>query len=241
MPVRTQTLRAELKWLADALGAVRDLDVQLERMDEMQQWAEGFVGADHAAPLDHLRTLLEAERDEARVDLLDALDSPRWDRLRTGLISLARQGPNRRLVETRIPAAVAVPPLVAERHRKVVKAAKRAKRSGVATDFHQLRIKCKRLRYSLEFTSGLYGKGTQRFVAKLTSLQDALGLMQDAEVASVRLYALATGSPGTLPADTVFVMGGVASTTGRSPTACTGRWPSASASSTAAPGTTWST
>jgi CHAD domain-containing protein len=222
LPARAPALRAELKWLADALGAVRDLDVQLERMDEMSEWAAGWVGADHEAPLDHLRHLLEAERDLARRDLLDALDSPRWERLSSGLVSMARQGPNRRLAQVRVPAAVAVPPLVMERHAGVAKAAKRAKRTGVAADYHRLRIRCKRLRYSLEFTSGLYGSGTQKFVRELTSLQDALGLMQDAEVASVRLYALVTGSDSaghagaddpsgaSLPATTVFVMGGVA-------------------------------
>jgi triphosphatase len=222
LPARAQTLRSELKWLADALGAVRDLDVQLEGMDQMAEWAQGWVGTDHAAPLDHLRALLEAERDVARADLLDALDSPRWERLSAALVTMARQGPNRRLTESRIPAALAVPPLVAERHRSVMKAARRAKRTGVAEDYHRLRIRCKRLRYSLEFTSGLYANGAQRFVRKLTGLQDSLGLMHDAEVASLRLYALATGPTGTaaserpsdraelLPPATVFVMGGVA-------------------------------
>lgn len=215
LPSRAQALRVELKWLADALGAVRDLDVQLERMDEMSAWAATWADAAHAAPLGHLRTLLRTEREAARADLLDALDSPRWERLAGGLVSLARQGPNRRLHTARVPAAIGVPPLVQERHRAVSKAARRARRTGAAADFHRLRIRCKRLRYSLEFTAGLYGGAAQKFVRKLVGLQDNLGLMQDAEVASSRLYALATGKArpggaGALPADTVFVMGSVA-------------------------------
>ena len=79
----------------------------------------------------------------------------------------------------------------------------------MVADFHRLRIRCKRLRYSLEFSSELYGGRTARFVRQLTALQDQLGLMQDAEVASARLADLATGE-AHLPAATVFVMGGVA-------------------------------
>jgi phosphoenolpyruvate-protein kinase (PTS system EI component) len=102
-----------------------------------------------------------------------------------------------------------MPDLVVTRHDKVARAAKRAKKSGVVSDFHRLRIACKRLRYALEFSSEVYGGRTSRFVRQLTVLQDELGLMQDAEVASNRLADLATGE-AHLPAATVFVMGGLA-------------------------------
>ena len=104
----------------------------------------------------------------------------------------------------------AVPVLVNARHRAVVRAARRAKRSGQAPDFHRLRIRGKRLRYSLEFTASLYGGRAERFVRSLARLQDGLGLMQDAEVATERLRALATAPGSTLPPATVFAMGEVA-------------------------------
>ena len=141
--------------------------------------------------------------------MLSGLDSVRWERLAKGLASMVQQGPARRSVAARVPAVIAMPELVVTRHEAVAKAAKRAKRSGVVSDFHRLRIRCKRLRYALEFSSELYGGRTARFVRQLTALQDELGLMQDAEVASVRLADLATGE-AHLPAATVFVMGGVA-------------------------------
>ena len=75
-----------------------------------------------------------------------------------------------------------VPDLIGSRHVAVVKAARRAKRSGEAEDFHRLRIRCKRLRYSLEFGSELYGGRTGRYTRQLTKLQNQLGLLQDAEV-----------------------------------------------------------
>ena len=212
LPVRAQVFRAELGWLARLLGAVRDLDVQLENLAAMSfSDADLALNPEHGGgdPLAELSALLEGEREVARADMLQGLDSVRWDRLAKGLTVMAQQGPARRSLATRVPAAIGLPELVLTRHQKVAKAAKRAKRSGVVTDFHALRIRCKRLRYALEFSSEVYGGRTSRFVRSLTVLQSELGEMQDAEVASLQLTALATGDTH-LPAATIFVMGGVA-------------------------------
>jgi CHAD domain-containing protein len=212
LPVRARTFRFELGWLAGVLGAVRDLDVQLEGQAEMSITAQGWadlLGSEHLDPLADLTSLLGRERDAARDAMLGALDSVRWDRLSGGLASMAQQGPLRRSTATRLPAVVAVPELVEARHHAVVKAASRAKHSGLAPDFHRLRIRCKRLRYSLEFTSELYEGRTGRYTKRLATLQDQLGLLQDGEVAAARLADLATGETH-LPPSTIFVMGGVA-------------------------------
>jgi triphosphatase len=212
LPSRAVAVREELRWIAAELGAVRDLDVQLVDMEEMGRWSEEWAGGGRGAALVHLRTLLEIEREEARRGLLDALDSPRWERLAAGLVALARQGPSRRVPGARVPAAIAAPPLLDERHRAMRAAARRAHRSQAAHDFHRVRIRGKRLRYTLEFTSALYGQPAVRFAKTLTRLQDMLGCMQDAEVASLRLLTLATEPPPgvLLPPATVFVMGGIA-------------------------------
>jgi len=211
LPVRVSTVRTELGWLAAVLGEVRDFDVQLEHMDDMGEWriawAAGEAGVD---PLVHLRDLLVARREQAREHLLAALESSRYEKLTSTLTQMAVVGPSRRNAAARIPAVVSVPDLVAPRHRSVVKGARRAKRSGVEEDFHRLRIRCKRLRYSLEFTSDLYGGRAERFVKRMAKLQDALGLMQDAEVATAQLLAITAESGAELPSLTVFAMGSVA-------------------------------
>ena len=155
-----------------------------------------------------LTSLLLAERETARAEMLAALDSARWDRLKNGMTAMVQQGPHRRSTATRLPALAAVPDLIGSRHVAVVKAARRAKRSGEAADFHRLRIRCKRLRYSLEFSAELYAGRTKRYTRQLTKLQNQLGLLQDAEVAANRLSELAMTAH--LPASTIFVMGGVA-------------------------------
>jgi triphosphatase len=210
LPVRAQTFRQELGWLAGVLGDVRDLDVQLEGLaDAHAEPVHPGVASPGHSPLADLTALLERERREARAELLRALDSVRWERLARGLTAMAQQGPARRSLATRVPAVVGLPELVRARHDAVAKAAKRARKSGVVSDFHRLRIRGKRLRYALEFSSDVYGGRTARYVRQLAGLQDELGHMQDAEVASVRLAQLATGE-AHLPAATVFEMGAMA-------------------------------
>jgi CHAD domain-containing protein len=213
LPVRARTYRDELSWLAGVLGGVRDLDVQQEAMDEMAEavagWGSLLGSAPDEDPVAILRELLARDREAARATMLGALDSPRWDRLQRGLAQMVQQGPLRRSTATRLPAVIGVPELVGARHEAVAKAAKRAKKSDAAADFHRLRIRCKRLRYSLEFSAELYEGRTARYIRRLTALQDRLGHLQDSEVAAARLAALAT-SEEHLPAATVFVMGGVA-------------------------------
>ena len=207
LPVRAARLRAELGWLAAVLGEVRDLDIQLGRFDD---WTEEMPG-DLRSALDELADVLVLRREGARVDLLEALDSRRYERLVSGLASMLEQGPSRRSTSARQDAVVVLPTLIDECHKSAAKAAKRAKRTGIAGDFHRLRIRCKRLRYSIDFASSLYGSDTKRFSKQLARLQDELGSMQDAEVAGERLRQLAVTEEGSqLSHLTVFAMGGVA-------------------------------
>ena len=207
LPVRAHHLHAELGWLAALLGEVRDLDIQIGRFDE---WTDEMSG-DHREALDELAELLVSQRARARAALLEALDSKRYDRLVSGLAAMLAQGPSARSSAARTAAVTAVPALVAERHRGARKAARRATRTGVASDYHRLRIRCKRLRYALEFATGLYDGELRGFVRQMTRLQDTLGAMQDAEVASSRLASIALTDEGaSLSRATIFAMGGVA-------------------------------
>jgi CHAD domain-containing protein len=185
---------------------VRDLDVQVDRVG---QWSTEVPPHDRGA-LGDLARLLGQHRDEARRHLLASLESSRYERLVTSFSAMLQQGPSRRVAAARAPAAVVVPDLLRARHRAVTKAAKRARRSRLPDDFHRLRIRCKRLRYALEFVSELYRGQTTKYVRALVRLQDALGQMQDARVAAERLHDLVVDEGPALSTLTVFVMGGVA-------------------------------
>jgi triphosphatase len=207
LPARAAHVHEELGWLAGVLGAVRDLDIQLENLD---RWTEDLSGLQRQA-LDELGDLLVRQHQVARVALLQALDSRRYERLVAALTGMLDRGPLRRAPGTQLAALAALPELIDARHKDAQKAARRAKRTGLVTDFHRLRIRCKRLRYAIEFTGDLYGGDVKRYARRIAALQDSLGLIQDAEAAATRLKALALGEDGaSLSRATVFAMGMVA-------------------------------
>lgn len=206
LPVRAGHVRAELGWVADALGRVRDLDVQLERVEQFSAAAApGSTGA-----LKDLAELLHQRRQEARAALLACVESARYERLVASYAAMLQRGPLRRAGPANAPAVLAVPDLIRSRHGAVTKAAKKARRSGNLDDFHRLRIRGKRLRYATEFVSELYGAPAKRYVKTVVKLQDALGSMQDARVAAEQLHAVAVEEHDGLSRDTVFVLGGLA-------------------------------
>jgi triphosphatase len=211
LPPQFTALAPELKWLAEVLGSVRDLDVQLERLDDSPEWHGPWAtAAVEPSPVEELRAVFGRERDAARAVLLQALESPRYERLTTGLLALAQQGGGQRSVAGHLPATAVAPGLVERRHRAAVKAARRARRSGEPHDFHRLRIRCKRLRYALEFVQPLYGEPARQFARRLAKLQDLLGGVQDGQVAMERLHALALRAQPPLSRAAVFLMGSVA-------------------------------
>jgi CHAD domain-containing protein len=117
---------------------------------------------------------------------------------------LARSGPASR------PARALAPELIENRFRAVRKAGARIGPVSPASDYHRLRIRCKRLRYALEFLADLFPGETAPLVKRLVTVQDVLGLHQDADVAIERLRHLAVSSRGGLDPATIFAMGEIA-------------------------------
>src|SRR5690606_27761186 len=77
LPPAMEHFRDELQWVGHELGAVRDLDVQIEGLERLRaasSWED-------AAALRPLIEVIEGERREERVRLLELLDSPRFDAL----------------------------------------------------------------------------------------------------------------------------------------------------------------
>jgi triphosphatase len=211
LPPQFAALSPELAWLTQVLGSVRDLDVQLDRLDSSPEWQSTWASTPGTtAPVDELRAVMTRERDRARAILLHALDSPRYERLTSGLMALAQQGAGQRSASGHLPATGVLPGLIEQRHRAAVKASRRARRSGEAADFHKLRIRCKRLRYALEFVQDVYGEPATHFIRRLARLQDLLGGLQDCEVSMDRLHSLATRAQPPLSRASVFLMGTVA-------------------------------
>lgn len=204
LPVRSRALQAEMKWLGAVLGAVRDLDVQIE---QAREWADAST---EAGALHELVEFLEGRRRLARAALLEALDSRRYARLMTSFESFLRAGPLRRSTASRTPAVIAAPDVILARYRKVRRRGRRLTADSDPADFHALRIQCKRLRYALESVTDLYGKPARRAAGRLAAVQDVLGAHQDAYQAIRQLRSIATQEGLDLSPATVFGMGEVA-------------------------------
>jgi CHAD domain-containing protein len=206
LPVRFARFRDELGWVADALGAVRDLDVQLEQLDE---WVAASAEEDTGA-LEPLRQILETQRSEAREGMLAMLDSGRYERLVAAFTDGLRRGPLKTSSTSRQPVLGAAPDLILERYGTVRKRGRRIVKDAPSSDYHRLRISCKRLRYTLEFLWEVYPKEIAPLVKRLVSVQDILGLHQDAFVAVRRLRSTVAEQGGSLAPATIFAMGIVA-------------------------------
>jgi len=202
LPVEAERLRPELAWIGQTIGAVRDLDVQLAQLDE---WVAAAPEPDRE-PLSRLRGLLVSEREQARAEMLQALDSARYERFvrRFGTMLRSRTG------SRTDPALSGAPDLVEGRHRALRKAMRRARRNGEPASYHRLRIVAKRFRYALEFLADVYPGETKQVVRRTVALQDTLGAYQDGSVAIARLRQLTAEHGATLGAETVFAMGEIA-------------------------------
>ena len=165
--------RAEFRWLQQATGPTRDLDVYLDEL-------EG--GADLAP----LRAVLGEHRVHERAAMVRALRSPRTQRLLEEWSTFVARMPD-------APQAGrddALRPIAAVAAERIARVYKRLVRMGAAIDeasapeaLHDLRKKGKELRYLLEFFAPLFPEpAVGPMVTSLKALQDTLGRFQDREV-----------------------------------------------------------
>jgi triphosphatase len=200
-PAPVDELLGELKWLAECLGAVRDLDVQIESVRTVA--TELRPSAEALAPL---LAAFESRRATARHDMLQALNGPRYVALVSALSAVVAQSPGMWPGPASEPAVMTLPELVRGRYRRFRKAARKASPTAASPDLHRARIRAKQLRYSLEFVSGVYGKRTRRLIQRIVRIQDVLGAIQDAAVMEQRLASLGQIS-FELPGPSAFLLG----------------------------------
>ena len=181
-PGRTKRYRNGLREIASRLGAVRDLDVLLEAADIYR--ADLPVSEQRA--LEPLLTDWREHRDDARVLLVRELDSEGYRRWVDDYRDFVRTE-----------GAAVMPVLPTQPHRVRDTAASRiwtayeqvrgyepVLRWADVETLHELRIAGKWLRYTLEFARDALGDDAAPLIARVTVLQDHLGLMNDADVSA---------------------------------------------------------
>ncbi len=205
LPEQADFYRNELKWVAGALGEVRDLHVQIEQLEglssEQEEDSDAFgevVGA------------LEKRRVEARERMLQALDSDRYDRFVSSYTGMLGRSPQEEEHDEGVanePIVVVASDLVPRRYKKWRKAGKDLSEGSPPEEYHEFRKEGKRLRYTLEFLKDVYGeKPTVGLIKPLKELQDGLGRHQDLIVAAGLLENVAADAR-RLSSRTAFAMG----------------------------------
>jgi CHAD domain-containing protein len=174
----TSALRADLKELGSVLGAVRDLDVLLERL----RHESSELGAPDDAAAEGLLQRLELERSEARAALLTVLDGAAYlsllDRFERAVEELEPSG-----------RGASLDALARKQLRRLRTTVRALPPEPSDPGLHDVRKLGKRARYAAELA------GNDKVVKRAKELQDVLGAHQDAVVAEERLRALAVDAP----------------------------------------------
>jgi triphosphatase len=194
--------RARVRTLIKRLGAVRDCDVQLAFLDR----ALAGLPPDKRQDVEPIRERLASRQSQAHARLLQTFDSPplrhwiqEWERhLREATVGSARA--------QRATTGEVARELVRDTARALRKLARRIDKESPPGDYHEVRIRAKRLRYTLDAFASLYGDAAPAYVHALGKLQTVLGEYHDSTVREQRFTELVTGSP-RLPSSTSFLVG----------------------------------
>jgi CHAD domain-containing protein len=169
----------EFKWLGVVSGPCRDLDVTLLELHILRE----RIGI-REDELDSFHRFLSDMRTTEHNLLVEALRSPRLSQLLEGWNACLSS----EVTEEGQPLASS--PIIEVASPRILKAFNRIRKRGEGVDseataelLHRLRIDGKKLRYLLEFFSGLYPARTvTRCIKQLKRIQNVLGEFSDTEV-----------------------------------------------------------
>jgi CHAD domain-containing protein len=191
---RSAEVAAELKWLGGVLGAARDGEVLPEHLHARlaSMPSELLIGPVQARVQGHFAP----RRAAAFAEVIEALDSPRYAALRTGLDRLTSEPPLGPKADA--PARKVVPAGVERAYHQAAKRIRRARHTpaGPAQDvaLHQARKSARRARYAAEAARPAAGKAAHQFSKQLKKVQSVLGDHQDTILARQAARELGIGA-----------------------------------------------
>ncbi len=175
----------ELGWLCGAIGAVRDLDVLAQLLqDRATRLESGFIRA--LAPLsDTIRGQRAIEQER----LVAALDSERYGGLVQRLGAIAPKP----AADSATLGAVAAR-LVRPQLRAMLRAGAGLDEAAPPETLHRLRVRVKKLRYAIELLRMVGGKPARKILRRLERVQERVGMYHDAVTAAAWLRGWAAES-----------------------------------------------
>jgi CHAD domain-containing protein len=183
----------DLRWIRDALGKVRDLDVYLTHL---ASWMTNAPPRSRDALGPYLDQL-HARRRRARAAMLRSLGARRYSRFVESFRLFLEAGPAQppSVRSAGRPVEEAAQRIIMRRRQKALGTGRAIGCQSTDAQLHKLRIRCKRLRYACEFFEDVLGPPATEFIARVKRLQDALGENQDSVVARERLTEFAGSVP----------------------------------------------
>jgi CHAD domain-containing protein len=204
----------EFKWLGDLTTPTRDLDVHLLGFGAL---TEQLIAA-YPADLEPFRAFLARRRTREFRRLVTAMRSPRFraitDDWRKALLEVRDAGtPQKRKSQKRLTASELAMSTTGRAFRRIAAQGGAITPESAPESLHDLRKRCKELRYLLEFFAPLHDPvAYKKVVGDLKQLQDCLGDFQDSEVQREEIGALADAmlAERAAPAATLLAMGEIA-------------------------------
>ena len=167
-------VQRRVRRITRALGPVRELDVTLSLLSEL----EG-KGAAPVRAISRVRAAVVEERKKRRLEMLTELTPSRLNKLRKRLVQVAAPDSHPVIGRNARTEAIAQSAL---RARNLKAAIDRAGGIYLAERLHRVRIEAKKLRYALEIQRELTKSRSMAGLAKLKAQQDLLGRMHDLEI-----------------------------------------------------------
>jgi len=189
---RARRLGRQIRKVTQALGPVRDLDVTLQILDELEQSGEASRSA-----IARLRQTVARERQLLYVDMKRRLEDCDLDKLRKRALGAARRSGGAHSPGKDPKRLARAQQRAARRGERVRAAIESATGIYLPDRLHDVRIAVKKLRYAMELVRELSGSRATARLRTLKNSQDLLGRMRDLEILIARTRGVqgAQGAP----------------------------------------------
>ncbi|MDI3537017.1 MAG: hypothetical protein PWP30_1499 [Eubacteriaceae bacterium] len=181
VPINYGLVQTKLKNLANLFGHAREADVFLEEIELIEAFNPG-------QELPGLKKILFEKQAASRAKLLQGLTKDRADTQIREIVELIKK---QELMDSKI--AINAKSYIQREIRRWIRKTQKAVKAMTATDpvsIHEVRIRCKKIRYVLESVAFMLNASQAKKLRAFESLQDDLGMLHDAYVNRDFLEAL---------------------------------------------------
>lgn len=177
------SVQKRLKNLAGALGEVRDHDVAIMALEEIEKRAPAEV----SPALEQFIETRKELRERGREELKTALDKTQLERLQSDFVAAvdaatATQGPKAKPAPQQITYLKMSREVILVRLKELERLSVGLFKPFEVETLHEMRIAAKRLRYAVELFQSCWGRSISTYAKRAARMQNALGDLHDCDV-----------------------------------------------------------